>query len=128
MLDMKQQRTQLRARRGMTMIELLVALAIVSVGVFGLAGGATLVTRLMGGGTVQSRAATIANAHLEQFQSMTCGTVTSGQDTVRSVISIWTATAVNSGGSRRGTSVSLTVQYPTTKGMRTQIYGTILPC
>jgi len=125
---MNRQRIRLRARRGVTMIELLVALAIVSVGVFGLAGGATLVTRLTGGGTMQTRAAMTASAHIEQFRSMSCTSVTSGTDTVRSVISTWTATSVASGGVRRGTSISLTVQYPTTKGMRSQAYTTLLPC
>jgi Tfp pilus assembly protein PilV len=111
------------------MIELLVSLAIVSVGVFGLAGGATLVTRLMGGGTIQTRAAQIANAHLEQFRSMSCTSVsTSAADTSRGVITTWTSSAVNSGGSRRGTSINLTVVYPTTKGMRSQSYYTLLPC
>jgi prepilin-type N-terminal cleavage/methylation domain-containing protein len=116
-----------RNRRGMTMIELLVALAIVSIGVFGLAGGATLVTRLTGGGTIQTRAAAIANAHIEQFRSMSCSSVTSGTDTVRSVITTWTSSAITT-SARRGTSVSMTVQYPTTKGMRSQVYKTILPC
>jgi len=125
---MKFARTAARPRRGVTMIELVVALAIVSIGVFGLAGGATLVTRLMGGGTVQSRAALIANAHIEQFRAMSCTGVSSGADTVRSVISTWTATAVNNSGSRRATSITLTVQYPTTKGVRAQVYYTLLPC
>ena len=117
-----------RARSGVTMIELLVALAIVSVGIFGLAGGATLVTRLLGGGTVQSRAALIANAHFEQFRSTSCASLSSGQDTVRSVISRWTVTAVSVNGIQRGANIALTVQYPTTKGMRSQVYSTILPC
>lgn len=117
-----------RVRRGVTMIELLVALAIVSVGVFGLAGGATLVTRLMGGGTIQSRAALVAQAHIEQFRAMSCAAVSNGTDTSRAVISSWTVNAVTSGGTRRGTSVNLTVSYPTTKGMRSQAYYTLLPC
>jgi prepilin-type N-terminal cleavage/methylation domain-containing protein len=115
-------------RRGVTMVELMVALAIVSVGVFGLAGGATLVTRLMGGGTVQTRASVIANAHIEQFRSLSCGSITSGTDTVRSVISTWTKSDITVSGNRRGMSVNLTVQYPTTKGMRSQSYRTIIPC
>lgn len=115
-------------RRGVTMVELMVALAIVSVGVFGLAGGATLVTRLMGGGTVQTRASVIANAHIEQFRSLSCASVSSGADTVRGVISTWTKSDITVSGNRRGMSVNLTVQYPTTKGMRSQSYRTILPC
>jgi prepilin-type N-terminal cleavage/methylation domain-containing protein len=125
---MKLREKRRNARRGVTMIELLVALAIVSIGVLALSGGAALVTRLTGGGTVQTRAAMIANAHIEQFRSMSCTSATSGTDTVRSVISSWTATSVSSNGSRRGTSIGLTVQYPTTKGMRSQAYTTLLPC
>jgi prepilin-type N-terminal cleavage/methylation domain-containing protein len=125
---MNRESRRLPARDGMTMIELLVALAIISVGVFGLAGGATLVTRLMGGGTIQTRAALIANAHIEQFRSMSCTSVSSGVDTARSIISTWTATSVSSGGTRRATSINLSVQYPTTKGMRSQAYYTLLPC
>jgi hypothetical protein len=77
---------------------------------------------------VQSRAAMIANAHIEQFRSMSCASATSGTDTVRSVISTWTATSIAPSGSRRGTSISLTVRYPTTQGEHTQVYNTILPC
>ena len=125
---MKRLSARLRARRGVTMVELIVALAIVAVGVFGLAGGATLVTRLIGGGTVQSRAATIANAHFEQLRAKSCSSLSSGTDTVRSVITSWTVTSVSVSGTARGASVSMTVQYPTTKGMRSQVYNTVLPC
>lgn len=125
---MRAKRRTPRTRRGVTMVELMVALAIISVGVFGLAGGATLVTRLMGGGTVQQRASVIANAHLEQLRSLSCGSVTNGTDTVRSVISTWTKSDITVSSARRGMSVNLTVQYPTTKGMRTQSYRTIIPC
>src|SRR3954467_5960372 len=104
MFVMRKRESGLPARRGMTMIELLVALAIVSIGVFGLAGGATLVTRLMGGGTIQTRAAQVASAHLEQFRSMSCTSVSASSDTTRGVITTWTASAVNSGSVRRATS------------------------
>jgi Tfp pilus assembly protein PilV len=110
------------------MVELIVALAIISVGVFGLAGGATLVTRLMGGGTVQDRAASIANAHIEQLRALSCGSVTNGSDTVRNVISTWSKSDITVSSSRRGMSVNLTVQYPTSKGMHTQSYRTVIPC
>jgi len=125
---MSQRHLRPRVRRGVTMVELIVALAIVAVGVFGLAGGATLVTRLMGGGTVQSRAATIANAHIEELRAKSCSTLSSGTDTVRSVITSWTVTPVNVSGTARGASISMTVQYQTTKGLRSQFYNTVLPC
>jgi prepilin-type N-terminal cleavage/methylation domain-containing protein len=118
----------LRARRGVTMIELIVALSIIAIGVLALSGSATLVTRLTGGGTVQTRAALIANAHIEQFRATACANVTGGTDTVRSVISSWTANSVTVNGTRRGMSINLTVQYPTTKGMRSAVYTTLLTC
>src|SRR5256885_15106745 len=108
----RQSAARRRGRRGVTMIELLVALAIISIGVFGLAGGATLVTRLTGGGTIQTRAAMVANAHIEQWRSMSCSSVSSGQDTVRSVISQWTATSVTAGGARPGTGLRPDGGYP----------------
>ena len=125
---MRVARRRLANRAGVTMIELLVALAIVSVGVFGLASGATLVTRLMGGGTVQQRAATIANAHIERLRATSCASASNGTDTVRNVISSWTISSIMVSASQRGVSVNLTVQYPTSKGMRSQAYRTILPC
>jgi prepilin-type N-terminal cleavage/methylation domain-containing protein len=118
----------LRVRRGVTMIELVVALMIVSVGLLGLTSAAAMLSRLMGGGSMQTRVAASANSRLETLRSMSCANVTSGGDTVRRVISRWTTQNVMSGAARRGVSVTLTVTYPTARGTRTQAFRTVLPC
>jgi hypothetical protein len=110
------------------MIELVVSLMIVSVGLLALASGAALLSRLMGGGTIQTRVAASATSRMEMLRATPCGSVTSGADTVRKVISRWTTQNVMLGASRRGMSVTLTVQYPTQRGTRTQVYRTVLPC
>ena len=121
-------RGRLAARRGVTMIELMVALVVVSVGLLALASGATLMTRLMGGGSTQTRAALLAQSRLEQLRAVSCTNATSGQDTVRGIVSRWTTTSIMSATTRRGISINLTVTYPMTQGTRTQTYRTIFPC
>ena len=121
-------RLALRARRGVTMIELVVSLMIVSTGLLALTGAAAMVSRLTGGGAIQTRVAASANSRLEMLRAVPCASVTSGADTVRRVISKWTTQNVMAGAVRRGVSVTLTVQYPTTGGTRTQVFRTVLPC
>lgn len=110
------------------MIELIVALAIISVGLFALSAGAALVARLDGGATIQSRAATVAATRLEQLRGMSCTSITAGADTTRAIISTWTTKTITNAATVRGVTVNLTVQYPTTGGVRTQAYRTILSC
>lgn len=117
-----------QSRAGTTMIELIVALAIISVGLFALSAGAALVARLDGGATIQSRAATVAATRLEQLRGMSCTSITAGADTTRAIISTWTTKTITNAATVRGVTVNLTVQYPTTGGVRTQAYRTILSC
>ena len=113
----------MRARRGMTLVELVVAMTIIGVALLALAGSATLVTRLMGGGARQALAASVAQSHLERLRAVNCASVASGTDTERGVVSTWTSTTIT-----RGRSITLTVRYPMQRGNRTQTYRTILPC
>ena len=110
-------------RRGMTLVEMIVALTIIGVGLLALAGSAALVTRLMGGGARQTLAASLVQARLEALRATNCANVTSGTETIRGVVVTWTSQAIT-----RGKSVTVTARYPMTRGNRTQTYRTILPC
>jgi prepilin-type N-terminal cleavage/methylation domain-containing protein len=112
-----------RSRSGVTMIEMMVALVIIGVGLLALAGSATLVTRLMGGGTRQALAATLAQSRLEQLRATSCATLASGTDTTRSIVTKWTVTTIT-----RGRDVTLTVKYPMARGPRIQSFRTVVPC
>jgi prepilin-type N-terminal cleavage/methylation domain-containing protein len=111
------------ARRGMTLVEMIVAMTIIGVGLLALAGSATLVTRLMGGGARQTLAASLVQARLESLRATNCANVSSGTETIRGVVIRWTSQAIT-----RGKSVTVTATYPMTRGNRTQTYRTILPC
>jgi type IV pilus modification protein PilV len=112
-----------RRRAGFTLVELLVAIMVFAVGMLGLAATAGAVTQLMGGAKRQTIASTIAQSRIERLRSSPCGTVTTGADTVRGVVSAWTVTPVT-----RGVNISETVIYPTSRGNRTRTYKTTLPC
>ena len=58
---------QVRSRRGATLVELVVTMTILTVGLFALAGTATLATRMSGEGARQTAAATVAQRRIEQL-------------------------------------------------------------
>jgi len=70
-----------RARRGLTIVELMAAVVILSIGVLGLAGTATVVTRMIGQGDQHTDAATAAQTRFERLRGTRCpvtgGSVTS---------------------------------------------------
>ena len=118
-------RTQ-RPRRGVTLVEMMVAIAIISIGLLALSGSAMMVTRLMGGGARQAQVANAVQSGIETLRASPCASLTSGKDTVRGVIRTWTVTPVT-----RGVDVKLTAQYAMVgaiRGVHTQTYNTILPC
>ena len=59
-------------RAGFTLVELIVAIVILTVGVLGLASTAAVVTRQIGGGAQQARAAIVAQARFEALRGMSC--------------------------------------------------------
>jgi prepilin-type N-terminal cleavage/methylation domain-containing protein len=117
-----------RPRRGTTMIELVVALMILSVGMLSLTSGAVLLSRLMNGGAIQSRVATTANSRMEKIRATSCASISSGADTVRGIVSRWTTQPITFIGTRRGVGVNLVLTYQTSRGNRTQTFQTIVPC
>ena len=112
-----------RARRGFTLVEVIVAVMVFSFGVLSLAAGAALSVRLVGGGARQTIAASVAQRHFEQMRGASCTSLASGADTLRGVVSVWTVTTVT-----RGRAVKLAITYNTHNGSRTRTYRTIFPC
>src|SRR5688500_12664371 len=76
---------------GFTLLEVLVALVILSTGILGLAANAALVSRLVGDGSRLTIAATVATARLEQLRALPCARVASGMAVTRGIEEGWTA-------------------------------------
>jgi Tfp pilus assembly protein PilV len=58
----------LRCKVGFTLVEVMVAVVVVIVGIGALAGSSALVTRMIGRGRVESRAAQLAESRIEQLR------------------------------------------------------------
>ena len=68
-------RLVLRSSNGLTLVEVIVALVILGVGVSALAGSFALVTRMVGRGRLQTRAAQLAESRMEHLRLVAGSTV-----------------------------------------------------
>jgi len=81
-----------RGRRGFTIVELIVAMMVLTVGVLGLCSTATVVSRLIGGAAQQTIAASVASARFERMRSLQCSAITPGTATTRGMQEAWSTT------------------------------------
>jgi prepilin-type N-terminal cleavage/methylation domain-containing protein len=113
-----------RPRRGFTLIEMIIAIVVMSIGVMGLAGTATYVATQMGGGKAQTLAATLATKVADSLAARRCSALVSGSQTKRDVTVTWTVA-----DSSRTRWVTESVQYRVKRGpTKTVTYTTVIQC
>jgi type IV pilus modification protein PilV len=121
-------------RSGFTLIEVMVAMIILSVGVLGLISTSALVTRMISRGNITTKATQLAQTRLEILRQQalsstpTCSTLgSSGTATGPSGMSeAWTVTTP--GGTANLRQFSVTVTYPIARGTRTATLTTQIRC
>lgn len=79
----------MRNRRGRTLVEVLVALVVLTVGLLGAAAAAAGAARLISAGGRQFELAALATAVLEEARTASCGTPTAGTRTVPPFTLTW---------------------------------------
>lgn len=84
-----------RARRGFTLVELMITVLLLSVGITGIIASSTVVSRMMGGSAQQISAAGVAATRFEKLRGMQCSSVAAGTASMRGIREHWVATAVN---------------------------------
>ncbi len=109
---------------GFTLVELMVAMVIMTVGVLGLASTAAVVLRLMGGGAQQTLAANVAQSRFEWLRARQCPLIASGYASVRGVREDWTVTTIDP----TTFDVVDTVRYTSRAGLRAQAYRSAVRC
>ena len=83
------------ARRGFTLIELMVTVLLLGVGLAGLVATSGAVSRMMGGSSREGTAATIAATRFETLRGAACASIVAGTATTRGVSESWRVTKIN---------------------------------
>ncbi|HUF65467.1 MAG TPA: prepilin-type N-terminal cleavage/methylation domain-containing protein [Gemmatimonadaceae bacterium] len=105
-------RTPVARRRGMSLVELIVGIVVLTIGMLGLAGVSTVVLRQMNGSSNQTLATTLAQSRFERFEARPCASITGGTATTRGVTETWTVSAMGSRAKR----VADTVRFSGVRG------------
>jgi prepilin-type N-terminal cleavage/methylation domain-containing protein len=122
------------ARSGFTIIEVLVAVTILAVGVVALAGSSATVTRMIGRGQSDTRAAQLATLQVEALRLAAYSTsprctapelANGGPTTTDHITLSWTVTVSASG---TGRDVSVSAVYATGRGTHTEVLTTYIEC
>ena len=82
-----------KCRGGLTLIEVIVAILLFSVGALGMAAASAAITRQMTLSLLRSRAASIARDRDETAHAAGCAGISSGSEAKQGVISRWTVTS-----------------------------------
>ena len=119
-----------QARAGFTIIEVLVAITILAVGVVALAGSSATVTRMIGRGKIDTRAAQLATQQAEVVRLTAYSTTprctalaNGGPDTTDNVMLSWTVAVTGT-----GRTVNVSAYYATGRGTRTEVLTTYIEC
>lgn len=119
-----------RNASGFTLVEVLVAVIILSVGILALASGSGSVFRMLGAGKRATQAAAIASQRLEALRRQAnatnprCSAIVGGSATrPGNVTETWTVT-----GTGTSRTVQVWVRYPTSRGTTADTLFTTLPC
>ncbi len=83
---------RLRVRRGLTLIEMIIAIIVMAIGVMALAGTASYVGTQMGGGRIQTIASAMSTKIADSLSSRKCPALVNGSQTNRGVTVEWRIT------------------------------------
>ena len=114
-----------RSSGGFTIVEVVVAIVVFTLGILGLVGTAATVTRMVGRSQQYNMSASLAQQRVEMLLAAGCGSMASGTATSGAYTVTWTV-ASTSGG--LGRSIGITVTYRTAAGMRTDTFTSAASC
>jgi prepilin-type N-terminal cleavage/methylation domain-containing protein len=121
------------SEQGFTIIEIMLAVIVLSVGVMALVGSSALATRMIGRGSMSTRVTQVANARAELLRAYaaqtspgcTNGNVASGNATTDGITESWTLGGLAGDATRN---VTMTFTYRVPSGTRTDAMVITLYC
>ena len=114
---------QRHLRCGCSLVEMIVALLLLSIGVLALVASAAVIARDLATNGIRAAAARTASNRIETIAAA-CQSAGGGSESVGPTTSTWSVTPLPSGH----ISVSAGVSYPTPRGTRTDAYTAIVGC
>jgi type IV pilus modification protein PilV len=108
---------------GFTLVEVIVALVLLTIGVLGLAGVARSVTRLTTESLRLTTAAVLAGSRVEQLRAGGCVGALSGTAVTGAYAESWSAS-----GAGAARAVRVTVTYPAPPGLRMRALAAVIAC
>ena len=115
----------MKDRRGFTIIEVVVAILVLTTGLLALAGTAATVTRMITQGQLYSEASAMATERIEILRGVSCDNMASGSSTQGRFTVTWRVQSVVVGRARE---VTVLVNAPTTSGTRVDTFATTIAC
>lgn len=115
----------MKSERGFTVVEVLIAVLILTVGLLGMVTTAALTTRMIAQGQRYSEASAIANERFEILRAKSCAEMTGGSAQLGRFAVSWTVTPDPANTRRQ---VDVTVVSPVPGGTRTDRFTTIIAC
>lgn len=109
--------------RGYTLVEMLVAIMLFTIGLLAMAGTASLVTVALAGSRTRSVAAAVAESRFDWLRAQTCSAHTGGTAVTRGVREDWRVQPL-----ARADDVTVVVTIVSNRRTRTQSFSTYIPC
>ena len=113
----------MKTRKGFSLIELMVAIMVLTVALLGLAGSTAVATQMIGAGGRHTLAASVAQSRFEMLRRGSCATLTGGSMNTRGISESWQIDSV-----RASAFITSRVTYHTRRGLRTQTFRSVRPC
>ena len=110
-------------RQGFSLIELMVAIMVLTVALLGLAASSGVAVQMLGAGGRQTLAASVAQSRFEMLRRGSCATLSGGSTYTRGVSESWQIDSV-----RASAFITSRVTYQTRRGPRTQTFRSVRPC
>lgn len=111
------------SRRGYTIIELLIAIMIFTVGLLAMAGTASLIMMTISGSQTRTIAAAVAESRFDRMRAQGCAAHTSGTAVTRGIREDWSVKTL-----ARADDVTVVVTMLSNHRVRTQSYRSYIPC
>lgn len=114
----------MKNEQGFTIIEVIIAVIVLSVGLLGLASTSALVTRMIAQGHRYTEIAAMGQGKLEELRVVNC-TPSSGSEMQGNYVVAWTTVSIAGGN---GMLIASGVQSPTGTGYRWDVFSSIISC